>query len=167
MSSEPDPTERKYSLESELHTESLGSALAAALEPGSLLILDGNLGAGKTFLAGAIVHALGLDPDEPVTSPTYNLVSEYPLQYDVAHADLYRVSSVDEVLDLGLEERRHRGFVLLVEWGKPYHDALGGDALFVSLITNPRQALVYASGEGAQRILRALPDALTPTPNAD
>jgi tRNA threonylcarbamoyladenosine biosynthesis protein TsaE len=134
------------SFPSEEHTNELGRAIAHCVSPGALVVLDGNLGAGKTFLTGAIVRELGLDPEEPVTSPTYNLVSEYDLKFRVLHADLYRLSSEYEVFELGLEERRAQGGVLIVEWGRPYIDVLGGDALVVELKTDPRRAEILATG---------------------
>jgi tRNA threonylcarbamoyladenosine biosynthesis protein TsaE len=172
MNGQESPVFREYALETELDTERLGIELARRLERGSLVILEGKLGAGKTFLAGAILHALGLDREEAVTSPTYSLVTEYlvtecQVRLSVAHADLYRLTDLDEVLDLGLEERRHQGFVLLVEWGKPYVDALGGDALLVVLNTDPRRVILRPSGPDSTRILQALPEALTPTQCAD
>jgi tRNA threonylcarbamoyladenosine biosynthesis protein TsaE len=137
-------------LPSEEHTNALGRAIALCLSPGTLVVLDGNLGAGKTFLTGAIVRELGLDPEEPVTSPTYNLVSEYDLKFRVLHADLYRLSSEHEVFELGLEERRTQGGVLIVEWGRPYIDVLGGDAVVVELKTDPRRAEIVATGPNSR-----------------
>jgi tRNA threonylcarbamoyl adenosine modification protein YjeE len=135
-----------FPLNTEADTVALGDGLARALGPGSLLVLDGTLGAGKTFLAGAIVRALGFQDNEPVTSPTYNLVSEYSAKYPICHADLYRLTSDDAVLNLGLDEQRARGAVLLVEWGRGYIDVLGGDALIVELNTSPRSATLHATG---------------------
>lgn len=124
-------------LESRRHTTRLGVAIARALEPGDLVILGGDLGAGKTFLAGAIVHALGVPRSEAVTSPTFTLVHEYAASRGlVLHADLYRLldsaSGLDvEVARLGLRERRGDGAIVLVEWGEGAIEALGGDPALV------------------------------------
>ena len=88
------------------------------------MLLGGDLGAGKTFLAGAIVHARGLGAGEAVTSPTFALVHEYATpRGSVLHVDLYRlrdgpVPLEEEVARLGLRERRAEGAILLVEWGQ-------------------------------------------------
>jgi tRNA threonylcarbamoyladenosine biosynthesis protein TsaE len=113
-------------------TVALGGRIAAALEPGDLVVLDGDLGAGKTFLAGAVARALGVEED--VTSPTFTLVQEYETDAGtILHVDLYRVlDRVEvEVARLGLRERRGEGAILLVEWGADAIAALGGDPRFV------------------------------------
>jgi tRNA threonylcarbamoyl adenosine modification protein YjeE len=153
MTARPRHTSDTIPLATEDATIALGETLADALAPGTLVVLDGDLGAGKTFLAGAVARALGLQSDEPVTSPTYNLVSEYSAKYLVYHADLYRLTNDEAVLDLGLDERRARGGVLLVEWGRPYVDVLGGDALIVELSTDPRSATLHATGPESSEVL--------------
>ena len=122
-------------------TEALGLRIAARLEPGDLVLLSGGLGAGKTFLAGAIARGLGVPDDEPVTSPTFTLVQEYATpRAPLLHIDLYRLrdsaAGLDvEVARLGLRERRGEGAILLVEWGDDAVHALGGEGdLVVTLV---------------------------------
>ena len=105
-------------------TVRLARAVAAALGPGDLLILGGDLGAGKTFFTRALCRALGLSPRTRVTSPTFTLVHEHETRLPVAHADLYRLRDPDELGELGLRERRGEGAVVVVEWGAPYEAAL-------------------------------------------
>jgi tRNA threonylcarbamoyladenosine biosynthesis protein TsaE len=123
-------------------TRELGAAIAGVLASGDLVVLSGDLGAGKTFLARAIVRALG--STARVTSPTFTLVQEYEAtSHPVLHADLYRLRATPEglaaeVRALGLRERRGDGAVVLVEWGEEAVDALGGSpALVVSLAVDP------------------------------
>jgi len=126
-------------------TRSLGEAIARVLAPGDLVVLSGEMGAGKTFLVRAIARGLGADAR--VTSPTFALVHEYPTPRGVLlHADLHRLQPrpgqaadprplEQEVAALGLRDRRGDGAVVVVEWGEDAVDALGGrPALVVSLV---------------------------------
>ena len=131
--------------------------IARSLEPGDLVVLSGDLGAGKTFLARAIARALGVG--ENVTSPTFALVQEYATRRaPLVHADLYRLRGPElavEVVRLGLRERRREGAILLVEWGEDAVAALGGEpALAVSLaITGERERVAILSGPRAGGIV--------------
>jgi tRNA threonylcarbamoyl adenosine modification protein YjeE len=115
-------------------TVRLGAAIARVLEASDLVLLSGELGTGKTFLARSILRALGVASPVRIGSPTFALVHEYaPRGRRVLHADLYRlrdgaVSLDDEVARLGLREERKAGAVLLVEWGELAEAALGGEA---------------------------------------
>lgn len=106
-------------------TERLGRALAASLGPGDVVLLEGGLGAGKTTLVRAVVHALGWPEDEPVTSPTFAVVQDFDTDPPAVHADLYRLAHSDELLQLGLTEMLDAGAVGLVEWGLSHEAALG------------------------------------------
>ena len=124
-------------LRSRRDTRVLGAAVARVLDGGDLVVLSGDLGAGKTFLVRAIARALGVTGH--VTSPTFALVNEYETsRAPLVHADLYRLRGGDlaaEVARLGLRERRREGAILLVEWGEDAIAALGGDPeLAVSLV---------------------------------
>jgi tRNA threonylcarbamoyladenosine biosynthesis protein TsaE len=144
-----------YDLPSERATQALAARLAPLLKAGDLVVLSGPLGAGKTFLARAVCVALGVDARR-VTSPTFSLVHEFAGRVPIAHADLYRLRSPAELVELGLDASRDDGRLLLVEWGESYIEALGGDALLVELALNPRRALISASGPRSQRVLAAL-----------
>jgi tRNA threonylcarbamoyl adenosine modification protein YjeE len=120
-------------------TTRFGGAVARALRPGDLVLLSGGLGAGKTFLAGAIAHALGVDSGTAVPSPTFTLVREYETPRGLLlHADLYRLLDSPETLAveverLDLRARLGDGAIALVEWGDSAADFLGSVALRVSL----------------------------------
>jgi tRNA threonylcarbamoyladenosine biosynthesis protein TsaE len=136
-------------------TEALAERLAPLLAPRDLVILSGDLGAGKTFLARALCSALGVEARR-VTSPTFSLVHEFQGSLPIAHADLYRLQREAELEPLGLADMREEGRVLLVEWGEPYVAALGGDALLLTLSLTPRRAAFSSSGERSLALLRAL-----------
>ncbi len=95
-------------------TVALGRRLAAALEPGDVVALDGDLGAGKTHLAKGIAAGLGVDPSS-VTSPTFSLVQEHA-GGDLLHLDLYRIESDEQAAGLGLDELLDGDAIALVEW---------------------------------------------------
>jgi tRNA threonylcarbamoyladenosine biosynthesis protein TsaE len=144
-------------LPSKRATEQLASDLAPLLAAGDLLLLDGPLGAGKTFFTRALAHALGLVAEARVTSPTFTLVHEYETEPKLVHADLYRLSDDERgVFELGLLPARDDGALLVVEWGLPFERLLGGDALVLTLAREPRKAAISATGPRARQLLEAL-----------
>ncbi len=121
-------------------TRALAGALAELCRPGDVILLTGGLGAGKTTFAQGFARSLGVR--EPVTSPTFTLVRHYDLPAGRAvrqllHADVYRLESLAEVVDLGLPELADDGAVVLVEWGDAAAPVLGESALTVSLGLSP------------------------------
>ncbi len=140
-------------------TRRLGARIASHLSPGALVMLDGDLGAGKTFLTRAILRALGVSEREPVQSPTFALVHEYDVELGcVLHADLYRLRGAagleDDVRRLGLADRRREGAIVIVEWGADVAPLLGGrpDAR-VLLVAGDAGRTATISGELADRIV--------------
>jgi tRNA threonylcarbamoyladenosine biosynthesis protein TsaE len=136
-------------LPSRRHTRRFARALADGLKPGDLVLLSGALGTGKTFAARCIARGLGLSEDTRVPSPTFPLSVEYACRHGLlVHADLYRLRDggpatggappadsvddrvVEEVVRLGLRDRRQEGAIVLVEWGDGMEGALGGEADF-------------------------------------
>lgn len=119
-------------LRSRRDTLELGRTIGSRLESGDLVTLDGDLGAGKTFLARAIARALGVPETDPVASPTFALVHEYETKKGtLLHADLHRLRGPGlelEIGKLGLRERRSEGAILVVEWAEDAHALLGGPA---------------------------------------
>lgn len=107
-------------LADEAATAHWGARLADMLAPGDVLILEGDLGAGKTFLVRAIARALGVPEDIPVTSPTFALVHELPGRVPLVHVDLYRLGDPDELVELGLFHRLGEDAIVLVEWGERF-----------------------------------------------
>lgn len=94
-----------------------GRELARELPAPCIVLLEGELGSGKTTLVKGIVAGLGAGREEEVTSPTFTLVHEYGRERRVYHADLYRVEGVRELESLGLDDLME-DYVLLVEWGE-------------------------------------------------
>lgn len=109
-----------YRTASEEETIALGERLARELPPRGVVLLIGNLGAGKTTLAKGIVCGLGAAPPEEVSSPTFTLIHEYGSGPRVYHADLYRLEEPREVATLGLDELFERDAIVLIEWGERF-----------------------------------------------
>jgi len=125
------PFSLEISISSPGETAALGARIAALLAPGDAVALEGDLGAGKTTLARAILVALGFD--ETVPSPTFTLVQRYETpRLAVAHFDLYRVEREEEIEELGLDEALTEGAVL-IEWPERAGSRLPADALHVQL----------------------------------
>lgn len=116
---------RSYVSRSEHDTTTIARGLAAALAPGDVLLLSGNLGAGKTAFVRGLAEGLGLDPGE-VSSPTFTLVHEYRGgRLTLYHVDLYRLDRA-AAEDLGLEEMGVADGVLAIEWPERLTHALPG-----------------------------------------
>ena len=104
----------------EEETIALGEELARALKPPAVVLLIGELGAGKTTLAKGIVKGLGAAQPEDVSSPSFTLIHEYGAGPTVYHIDLYRLEEAREAATLGIEELLEREAVVLVEWGERF-----------------------------------------------
>ena len=118
-------------------TQALGEKLAERLRPGDVIAYFGDLGAGKTALTRGIAHGLGIEDN--VTSPTYTIVNEYLSgRLPLFHFDMYRLSSSDELFDIGWEDYLARGGVCAVEWSENVVDALQ-DAIRVTIEKDPQQ----------------------------
>jgi tRNA threonylcarbamoyladenosine biosynthesis protein TsaE len=117
---------RKSRLEIVTHspeeTIELGAKLARQLPQPCLLVLEGELGSGKTTLVKGIVSGLGVARQEEVTSPSFTLVHEYGMDRKVYHADLYRVEGAREQSTLGLEDLLEQEATVIVEWGEKLID---------------------------------------------
>ncbi len=144
---------REYESKSSAGTIAIGRKLADLLTPPRMLILRGDLGAGKTTLVKGIATALGAADQDEVTSPTFTLVHEYAGTLDgkpvkLLHLDLYRLDAERQLESLGLEEMRTDDAIILVEWGEKFPSirkqadgeiaitAAGGDARKIVVTLN-------------------------------
>jgi tRNA threonylcarbamoyladenosine biosynthesis protein TsaE len=109
---------RTFHTQSEEETIALGEKLAGELPSKAVVLLIGNLGAGKTTLAKGLVKGLGAGQPDEVSSPTFTLIHEY--SPSVYHIDLYRLDREDQVATLGLDEIFDRNAVVLIEWGERF-----------------------------------------------
>jgi tRNA threonylcarbamoyladenosine biosynthesis protein TsaE len=112
-------------------TDSVAHRVAGLIEGGDLIILSGDLGAGKTTFTKALAAALGVDA--LVTSPTFTLANRYEGDLIVNHLDAYRIVEIGEVVDLGLDELLADEAVTVIEWGDTIARALPADRLEITL----------------------------------
>ena len=122
---------RIFQTESEDETIALGEKLASELPARAVVLLIGQLGAGKTTLAKGIVKGLGAAKPEDVSSPTFTLIHEY--SPSVYHIDLYRLDTAAQVATLGLDEIFDRRAVVLVEWGERFPDLMPQERIEIHL----------------------------------
>lgn len=120
-------------LDSETATLALARSLAALLQPGDVIGLEGGLGAGKTTFTRGAVHGLGVAKGTAVTSPTFALLHHYQGRLPIAHADFYRLADEAELEELGIADLLEDGMVLFVEWGRKFPEIAGRTVLWVEL----------------------------------
>jgi len=151
--SKVEPVTREYESKSSAGTIAIGRKLAEMLTPPRLLILRGDLGAGKTTLVKGIASALGAAEADEVTSPTFTLVHEYSGTLDgkpvkLLHLDLYRLDAERQLDSLGLDEMQTKDAIILIEWGEKFKTirkradgeivvtSAGGDARKIAVTLN-------------------------------
>ena len=122
-----------YRTNSEEETIALGEELARGLGPRAVVLLTGDLGAGKTTLAKGIVKGLGAAQPEEVSSPSFTLIHEYGTSPKVYHVDLYRIEEPRELATLGLEDLLDQDAVILIEWGERFPAFWPPDRLEIDL----------------------------------
>ena len=123
---------KSFETHGEEETIELGRRIAATLPKRAVVLLIGNLGAGKTTLAKGIISGLGAAEPEDVASPTFTLIHEYG-EGRVYHIDLYRLERPEEVATLGLDEIFDREAVVLIEWGERFPQLLPDDRIEIRI----------------------------------
>jgi tRNA threonylcarbamoyladenosine biosynthesis protein TsaE len=149
-------------------TAMVAAAVGSMLRVGDVVVLSGELGAGKTTFAKGLARGLGVT--ETVTSPTFTIVQQYEGRVPVAHVDVYRLDRMQELHDLGFEELLESS-VTLVEWGEAIAPVLPRDRLVVHLAPvdddpNARTIEIHAHGATWASRQRQLDDALAAVGNA-
>jgi tRNA threonylcarbamoyl adenosine modification protein YjeE len=150
----------ELALEDEAATRRFASDVANALEPGDFVTLSGDLGAGKTTFARALIRALASDPSVSVPSPTFTLMQSYDLpRFTLLHADLYRLTGPDELDELGLEDHSEQS-VVVMEWPDRAGNRLPANRIDISFTLSPKHPIerrdVVVTGHGglAPRVAR-------------
>src|SRR6478736_8055252 len=140
-------------LPNEVATAYLMADLALLVGPGDVITLSGDLGAGKTAAARAMIRYLANDPMLEVPSPTFTLAQSYDLPFPIVHADLYRINDAAELEEIGLSPLPE-GTVALIEWPERAPEALPKDRIDIALSYRPalgstaRAAEITGYGKG-------------------
>ena len=148
-------------------THAIAAVVASLVRPRDIVVLAGEMGAGKTAFTAGFATALGVSDDDHVSSPTFTLVHSYQSgKFPLLHADLYRLQTLGEVTDLGLKEQADLGAVVLVEWGDVAEDVLG-DILTIRFLhddedDNARDITFSVEGHGWDSRWQRLKDSLRP-----
>ena len=123
---------KSFETHSEEETIELGRKIALELPKHAVVLLIGNLGAGKTTLAKGIISGLGAAEPEEITSPTFTLIHEYGAGR-VYHVDLYRLETLQQIATLGLEEILDRDALVLIEWGERFPELFPAERIEIRL----------------------------------
>ncbi len=103
-------------------TRSLGTLLGESVFAPTVLLLSGDLGAGKTCFTQGVARGLGVPAEEPISSPTYTLMNQYQGRMTLYHFDLYRLAHSDDLIDIDFEETLTYGGMVIVEWADRFSD---------------------------------------------
>jgi len=144
---------------SEAETVVLGDAVARLLDPGTVVSLSGDLGAGKTRFVRGMAQGMGIT--DPVTSPTFNIHVAHRGPVTLNHFDLYRLDDESQLEDIDLWGVLESGGVSAIEWGDRFSGVLPDDRLDVSIEfdDDSRLVTIRATGPTSMRVLDALGDA--------
>jgi tRNA threonylcarbamoyladenosine biosynthesis protein TsaE len=140
-------------------THFIGVILGENLRPGDVVALSGELGAGKTCLVQGIARGLDVPEGYEITSPTFTLINEYPGRFILYHMDMYRLSGVQDLIDIGFDACFNDRGVVVVEWAEKIREALPEGALFISLEyleDNKRKLAFYDSRDKLKGIFCAV-----------
>lgn len=129
-----------------IETEKFGKILADICGPGTLICLNGDLGAGKTTLTQFI--GKNLDVKEYINSPSYSLMNTYNGKFTIHHYDLYKLEGVDEVLDIGIEDYLYSKDIIIIEWAEKIEDILPNERIDMTIKTFNTSRKVIISGNG-------------------
>ena len=152
-----------YKLEITTHsadkTRQLGRLIGRLIDQPVIIALIGDLGSGKTAFVQGLAAGLEVPAEYYITSPTFTLINEYPGRLPLYHADLYRLETIGDLEDIGLDELLYGRGVLAVEWADKLADSLSGDYLalgFEIIGDDCRKIELIACGQNAINLIKAL-----------
>lgn len=127
-------------------TKDIAKIISNNLSKGSVLCLDGDLGAGKTTLTQFIAKEIGVV--EQVTSPTFTIIKEYQAKLPLYHMDVYRIEDIDDMYDLGFEEYIYSDGICIIEWSKKIEKILPKDRINIKIQIENDARIMCISGSG-------------------
>jgi tRNA threonylcarbamoyladenosine biosynthesis protein TsaE len=131
-------------------TRALGERLGRVLEPGDVVSLEGELGAGKTCFVQGLARGAGVAAERRISSPTFTIVNEHPGRFALYHVDLYRLEEARELEEVGLREYLEGGGVAVVEWFDRFPDWKPPDRIDLKItITGEESRRIEAQATGA------------------
>lgn len=140
-------------------TRQLGQKIGRLVKQPLIIALIGDLGSGKTAFVQGLANGLDVPAEYYITSPTFTLINEYPGRLPLFHADLYRLETVRDLEDIGLDELLYEQGVLAVEWAEKLGDNLSGDYLvlqFEIINADCRKINLIAYGHNGFNLIKAL-----------
>ncbi|MBT3362190.1 MAG: tRNA (adenosine(37)-N6)-threonylcarbamoyltransferase complex ATPase subunit type 1 TsaE [Chloroflexi bacterium] len=138
-------------------TQEIGKKLSQLAAPGDIILLTGNLGAGKTCLTQGIIW--GLDIDEYAASPTFTIMREYQGRLPLYHFDFYRLDSINDIYDLGMDDYLFGKGLCVIEWAEKGLDIMPEDHLLIEIeyvSENERRLELKAHGQRYDKMLNDL-----------
>ena len=144
-------------------TQNLSQTLGELLNQPLIIALLGDLGSGKTAFVQGLARGLEVPDKYYITSPTFTLINEYPGRLPLMHVDLYRLDSIADLEDIGLEERLYDKAVIAIEWADKLSDSLPARHLTVTMDIiddNSRTLSLDATGHQEVNLIKALEDVL-------
>lgn len=148
-----------YNLSDLQATQALGNILGQLAQPGHVILLEGELGSGKTTLTQSIGNGLNVDKKYYITSPTFSIIHEYSGRIPLYHMDFYRIGDREEFDELGIEEYLYGDGLSVVEWPERLADLTPDNHLKLHLKISgdtSRTAVISAKGAGWDGYLRAI-----------
>lgn len=125
----------------EADTEALAFEFANSLNGGEVVILNGNLGAGKTFFIKSVCSVLGI---HNVVSPTFAIVNEHIGKFHINHFDFYRINSVNELYDIGFDDYlNNNSSITFIEWGELFRDILPKKRIEIKIDFDTNQTRIF------------------------
>ncbi|MBI1930191.1 tRNA (adenosine(37)-N6)-threonylcarbamoyltransferase complex ATPase subunit type 1 TsaE [Candidatus Poribacteria bacterium] len=115
-------------------TQAIGEGIGQTLKAGDVVALIGELGAGKTCLTQGIARGVGIHPNQNVNSPSYILINEYEGNIPLYHIDLYRLKSMEEIVDLNVEEYLAGDGICIIEWAERMLELLPENSVQIKII---------------------------------
>ena len=144
-------------------TRNLGQKIGTLINHPLVIALIGDLGAGKTAFVQGLARGLDVPEEYYITSPTFTLINEYPGRLGLLHVDLYRLDSIADLEDIGLDERLYDQAVIAIEWADKLSDSLPERHLSVNMDIideSCRNLSLEATGHHEVNLIRALEDVL-------